>query len=50
MTIEASYEETGTQDWRFPETWDAFRTEIGSRARFFSKNTERMLNDISMAI
>ena len=40
------YEEREPEEWMFRETWDAFRTEIGSYARFFSPYAEEMLNSI----
>lgn len=44
--VEACYDESETNDWKFPDTWAAFRTEIRSRARFFNGSAERMLHDI----
>ena len=44
--IEAQYEERQANDRHFRYTWQEFRTEIQSHARFFSKHAEEMLNNI----
>ena len=43
---DALYEEHGVDDWDFRDTWAAFRSEIRSRARFFSAFAEEALKHI----
>ena len=43
---DALYEERGPDDWDFRDTWAAFRSEIRSRARFFSAYAEEALGSI----
>ena len=45
---EAFYEERDPADeeWRFRDTWEAFRAEVGSHARFFSPYALEMLTSI----
>lgn len=43
---DALYEERRLDDWNFRDTWAAFRSEIRSRARFFSAYAEEALNSI----
>lgn len=43
---DALYEERGSDDWNFRETWSDFRNDIQSRARFFSSYAEEALGDI----
>lgn len=41
----AEYEVKGASDWGY-RAWEAFRNEIGSRARFFNSQAEETLSDI----
>ena len=43
---DAHYEEHRPDEWGFLETWDAFRSEIHSRSRFFSTSAENALRSI----
>ena len=43
---DAHYEELSPDEWGFHDTWGAFRSEIRSRARFFSTSAETALRDI----
>ena len=43
---DAHYEELSPDEWGFRDTWGAFRSEIRSRARFFSTSAETALRDI----
>ena len=43
---DAHYEELSPDEWGFRDTWEAFRSEIHSRARFFSTSAETALRDI----
>ena len=43
---DAHYEELSPDEWDFLDTWEAFRSEIRSRARFFSTSAETALRDI----
>ena len=43
---DALYEECRPDEWGFLETWDAFRSEIHSHARFFSTSAENALRSI----
>ena len=43
---EAQYEELEPDDWHFRDTWSVFRSDIRSRARFFSTYAEGALSKI----
>ncbi len=43
---DAHYEELSPDEWGFHDTWEAFRSEIRSCARFFSTSAETALRDI----
>ena len=43
---DAEYEERRPNDWYFQETWEWFRSEMQSRARFFSTDAEQALSEI----
>ena len=43
---DAHYEELSPDEWGFRDTWEAFRTEIRSRSRFFSNSAEDALRSI----
>ena len=43
---DAHYEELSPDEWGFRDTWEVFRSEIRSRARFFSTSAETALRDI----
>jgi len=43
---DAAYEEASPNDWYFQETWEWFRREIQSRARFFSTDAQGALSEI----
>ena len=43
---DALYEERSPDEWGFRDTWEAFRSEIRSRARFFGTSAETALKDI----
>ena len=43
---DAEYEEAIPNDWYFQETWEWFRSETQSRARFFNADAEEALSEI----
>lgn len=43
---EVHYEESGSDDQRFQESWNIFRQEVTSRARFFSQTAENVLGKL----
>ena len=43
---EAQYEESGPDDQRFQESWNYFRRELESHARFFSRSAEEVLEEL----
>jgi len=47
---DAMYEENRIDDLEFQETWNAFRTEIRSRSRFFSQYAQEALDEIFSGI
>jgi len=43
---EAQYEESRPDDQRFQESWNYFRKEVATQARFFSRSAEEVLNEL----